>query len=127
LVTPLLETMQGFSDYKETGVASGLKARDYKDATDLVLCNGKPPRRYIVRRLIPMECCRLQGFPDWWVYGCEKQPITGWWLENNDWMRVIDPHGEVEGSDSAIYKMWGNGMALPCMLFVLSGLEEKAN
>lgn len=85
---------------------------------------GKPPRRYFVRRLTPMECCRLQGFPDWWVYGCEKQPITGWWLENNDWMRVIDPHGEVEGSDSAIYKMWGNGMALPCMLFVLSGLED---
>lgn len=124
LAKPLLETMQGFSDYKETGVASGLKARDYKDATDLVLCNGKPTRMYIVRRLTPMECCRLQGFPDWWVYGCEKQPITGWWLENNDWMRVIDPHGEVEGSDSAIYKMWGNGMALPCMLFVLSGLED---
>lgn len=125
LVTPLLETMQGFSDYKETGVASGLKARDYKDATDLVLCNGKPPRRYIVRRLTPMECCRLQGFPDWWAYGCEKQPITGWWLENNGWMRVIDPHGEIDGSDSAIYKMWGNGMALPCMLFVLSGIREE--
>ena len=93
----------------------------------MIVQNAKPPRRYIVRRLTPMECCRLQGFLDWYVYGCEKQPITGWWLENNDWMRVIDPHGEVEGSDSAIYKMWGNGMALPCMLFVLSGLEEKAN
>ena len=93
----------------------------------MIAQDAKPPRRYIVRRLTPMECCRLQGFPDWWVYGCEKQPITGWWLENNDWMRVIDPHGEIDGSDSAIYKMWGNGMALPCMLFVLSGLEEKSD
>lgn len=83
---------------------------------------GKPPRRYIVRRLTPMECCRLQGFPDWWVSGCETRPVTGWWAENEIWMRVIDPHGAVEGSDSAIYKMWGNGMALPCMLFVLSGI-----
>ena len=91
----------------------------------MIVQNAKPPRRYIVRRLTPMECCRLQGFPDWWVYGCEKQQITGWWRENNDWMRVIDPHGEVEGSDSAIYKMWGNGMALPCMLFVLSGIREE--
>ena len=83
---------------------------------------GKPPRQYIVRRLTPLECCRLQGFPDWWVYGCEAKPVSGWWADNDTWRRVIDPHGEVPGSDSAIYKMWGNGMALPCMLYVLSGI-----
>lgn len=54
----------------------------------------KPPRKYIVRRLTPLECCRLQGFPDWWEDG-------------------------VEGSDSARYKMWGNGIALPCAVDVL--------
>lgn len=61
---------------------------------DVVYTNGKHPRKYIVRRLTPMECCRLQGFPDWWEDG-------------------------VEGSDSARYKMWGNGIALPCAVDVL--------
>lgn len=51
-------------------------------------------RRYVVRRLTPLECCRLQGFPDWWEDG-------------------------VDGSDLARYKMWGNGMALPCVLYVM--------
>ncbi|MEG1814249.1 MAG: hypothetical protein RR337_13280 [Clostridia bacterium] len=31
-----------------------------------VLTLGKPPRKYIVRRLLPIECCRLQGYPDGW-------------------------------------------------------------
>lgn len=64
-----------------------------------VLTSGKPPRKYIVRRLTPLECCRLQGFPDWWEDG-------------------------VEGSDSARYKMWGNGMALPNMLHVMRGIAR---
>lgn len=54
-----------------------------------VIHRANPPRRYIVRRLTPLECCRLQGFPDWWEDGAN-------------------------GSDSARYKMWGNGIALPC-------------
>ena len=60
---------------------------------------GKPPRKYLVRRLTPLECCRLQGFPDWWEAG-------------------------VSGSDSARYKMWGNGMALPCVLYVMEGIAD---
>lgn len=55
---------------------------------------------YIVRRLTPLECCRLQGFPDWWEDG-------------------------VSGSDSARYKMWGNGMALPCVLYVMEGIADE--
>lgn len=55
---------------------------------------------YIVRRLTPLECCRLQGFPDWWEDG-------------------------VGGSDSARYKMWGNGMALPCVLYVMEGITDE--
>ena len=55
--------------------------------------------RYIVRRLTPLECSRLQGFPDWWEDG-------------------------VNGSDSARYKMWGNGMALPCVLYVMEGITD---
>lgn len=90
-----------------------------------VVPSDKPPRKYIVRRLTPLECCRLQGFPDWWTEGCENFPITGWWIENNTWMRVIDPHGAIEGSDSAKYKMWGNGMALPNMLHVMRRITER--
>lgn len=64
-----------------------------------VLTRLKKLRRYIVRRLTPLECCRLQGFPDWWEAG-------------------------VSGSDSARYKMWGNGMALPCVLYVMEGIVD---
>ena len=59
-----------------------------------VIHSANPPRRYIVRRLTPLECCRLQGFPDWWEDGAN-------------------------GSDSARYKMWGNGIALPCAADVM--------
>lgn len=57
---------------------------------------------YIVRRLTPTECARLQGFPDWWTDG-------------------------VPGRDSAKYKMWGNGMALPNMLHVMRGIRRLEN
>jgi DNA (cytosine-5)-methyltransferase 1 len=66
-----------------------------------VLMQGEHPRKYIVRRLTPLECCRLQGFPDWWEDG-------------------------VEGSDSARYKMWGNGIALPCAVDVLRSIAKEA-
>lgn len=69
------------------------------NCTPSVLTAGKPPRKYIIRRLTPLECCRLQGFPDWWEDG-------------------------VEGSDTARYKMWGNGMALPCVLYVMQGIAD---
>lgn len=69
------------------------------NCTPCVLMGGGPPRKYIIRRLTPLECCRLQGFPDWWEEG-------------------------VEGSDTARYKMWGNGMALPCVLYVIHGIVD---
>ena len=39
-----------------------------------VVPSNKPHRKYIVRRLTPLECCRLQGFPDWWEDGVEGRP-----------------------------------------------------
>ena len=51
--------MQAFGQYKESEIASAIKARDFKDSTDLVV-----EMEYIIRRLTPLECCRLQGFPD---------------------------------------------------------------
>ena len=70
--------------------------------SDYVVSCAQPPRKYIVHRLTPLECCRLQGFPDWWEDG-------------------------VDGSDSARYKMWGNGIALPCAYDVLRRIAKEAN
>lgn len=57
-------------------------------------------RKLQFRRITPTECGRLQGFPDWWTDG-------------------------VQGSDSAKYKMWGNGIALPCAADVLGRIAEE--
>lgn len=59
-------------------------------------------KTFIVRRITPKECCRLQGFPDWW---CEDIPHK----------------------DTPEYRMWGNGVALPCVLYVIEGIAEMLN
>ena len=92
-------TRQSHSEFLRGGAASTLKNRDYKDFTDIVQ-EDKPDRKYILRRLTPLECCRLQGFPDWWTDG-------------------------VQGSDSNVYKMWGNGIALPCAADVIGRLAKE--
>lgn len=94
---------------------------------------------YTVRRLTPTECARLQGFPDWW---CDSLGIdTPTYGEIDFWCEVFETHRKVMGtstkpktqvqiikwlkkphSDAAEYKMWGNGVALPCVAFVLSGI-----
>ena len=93
------------------------------DSRNYLEKDGKPPRKYIVRRLTPLECCRLQGFPDWWTEGCEEYPITQQ-QRDTEMLSYIEPHGKIEGSDSAKYKMWGNGMALPNMLHVMVGISR---
>ena len=98
---------------------------------------------YIVRRLTPTECARLQGFPDWWcsdlgtedptdeeirfwadVFETHRKVVTGTKKSKTEkqirkWLK--DPH-----SDSAEYRLWGNGIALPCAYFVLSGIVWAA-
>jgi DNA (cytosine-5)-methyltransferase 1 len=73
---PLTYQMQGFGDYHAGEVASSCKQRDFKDSTDLVCAVAKSNggtsynlqntvrTGMIVRRLTPMECERLQGYPD---------------------------------------------------------------
>lgn len=98
---------------------------------------------YIVRRLTPTECARLQGFPDWWCSDLgtkiPSEEELDWWED------VFETHRKVVGkskkpksrkqifkwlqdpySDSAEYKMWGNGVALPNVCFVLSGIVYYA-
>jgi len=97
--------------------------------------------RYIVRRLTPTECARLQGFPDKWGHPDHKDEFTD--EEYRFWLDVRNTHAEINGkavkeytkqqmlnwynklhTDSSEYKMWGNGIALPCALYVMQGIED---
>lgn len=94
---PLTYQMQGFGDYRTAEAASSCKQRDFKDSTDLAITN------MVVRRLTPMECERLQGFPDGWT-------DIGDWVKTDKRGREI----KVKGSaDSPRYKALGNSIALP--------------
>jgi len=163
--------MQSFGEYKNSGKASSIKQRDFKDATDLVVAfePGTVSRvgghyyedsksgtiranpgdnqqaiisEYIVRRLTPMECGRLQGFPDGWADNLSIINPTE--DEIIYWKSVFKGHAETLGiarkdktenqikkwlsnpeSDSAKYKMWGNGIALPCAEFVMQGIANE--
>lgn len=94
---------------------------------------------YIVRRLTPTECARLQGFPDWWCSNLETENPTE--EDISFWSEVFETQQKILGkstkpksekqiikwlqnphSDSAAYKMWGNGVALSNVVFVLSGI-----
>ena len=112
--------------------APTLNARDFKDPT---FVNAG----YSVRRLTPTECARLQGFPDFWCDGLDTPEPTE--SDIAFWTEVWETHHRVVGgstkaksrnqivkwlqhphSDAAEYKMWGNGVALPNVFFVLAGI-----
>ena len=99
--------------------------------------------RYIVRRLTPTECARLQGFPDRWGDIDPKTEFTE--EEYRFWLDVRNTHAAINGKQtkdytpqqmltwygklhtaSAEYKMWGNGLALPCALYLMEGIAEEA-
>ena len=118
-----------------------LEARDYKDPN---IINDRPGNEYIVRRLTPKECARLQGFPDWWCSGLgtdnpTKDEIEKWrgiFLEYNRIMgKSAKPKSDAQikkwlenpHSDSAEYKLWGNGVALPCVRLVMNGIAHYAS
>ena len=115
----------------DKNISSSLVATDYKDPP---LVNQK-----CVRRLTPKECGRLQGFPDYWCDNLEIKNPT-----NEDlafWRKVFDKEAEIKGlkkkktdkqiikwlknphSDSAEYKMWGNGIALPCATYIFKRMN----
>ena len=120
----------------EKELANTMVATDYKDPP---IVNDEDDADYIVRRLTPTECARLQGFPDWWCDDLATQEPTQ--ADIDYWREVFETHRKVMGtsskpksesqiikwlkdphSDSAEYKMWGNGVALPNVFFVLSGI-----
>lgn len=119
----------------DKNISSSLVATDYKDPP---LVNQK-----LVRRLTPKECGRLQGFPDYW---CDNLGIENPTDEDfGFWREVFDKDAEIKGlekkktdkqilkwlknphTDSAEYKMWGNGIALPCAIYIFKSLVNTAN
>lgn len=89
---------QRVDDFRENDVVSTQSARQCKDAVDLV-CQKADVHAHLIRRLTPLECERLQGFPDGWT------DIPG-------------------ASDSARYKALGNSVAIPCVDFVMQCLVQ---
>ena len=124
----------------EKELANTLVATDYKDPPMINDTNDNA--EYIVRRLTPTECARLQGFPDGWCENLETENPTD--EDVAFWRDVFETHRKTMGiskkpksdkqivkwlrnphSDSAEYKLWGNGVALPCVCFVLSGIARE--
>ena len=126
-----------------------LCASDYKFPQNQQIEGGKAvveqvvsDSRYVVRRLTPTECAMLQGFPPDWCADLETPEPT----EENIafWSDVWETHRKILGtsskpksrnqivkwlkaphSDAAEYKMWGNGVALPCVVFILGGIVSS--
>jgi DNA (cytosine-5)-methyltransferase 1 len=116
----------------------------YEDGTTPTLVARGPSAvatRYIVRRLTPTECARLQGFADRWGDIDEKTEFSD--EEYRFWHDVRNTHAAINGkavkeydkkqmltwynklhTDSAEYKLWGNGIALPTALYVIQGIAD---
>ena len=122
------------TNFSDNTASDTLVATDYKDPPTVT----EEPY-YIVRRLTPTECSRLQGFPDWWCADLGTENPTD--EEIAFWREVFETHRKVTAtsskpksdsqiikwlkdphSDSAEYKMWGNGVCLNNVIFVLSGI-----
>ena len=118
----------------EKELANTLVATDYKDPP---LVNEKNCLKYLVRRLTPTECALLQGFPSNWCAGLETLEPT-----EDDiafWTEVFETYARINQkkpktrkqiikwlqnphTDSAEYKMWGNGVCLNNVTFVMAGI-----
>lgn len=129
---------KSYTEFKDESTLSTLKATggSYGGGSENIVV-----KKYIVRRLTPTECARLQGFPSWWGI---VNPVEN--LTDEDyafWLDVRNTYAEINGkatkeytreqmlawynklhSDSAEYKMWGNGIALPNALYVMQGIAE---
>lgn len=159
---------QAIGEYAENDKASSLKQRDYKDATDLVVGQGEsvgtlcaesypgklahqdvasglyPATGQVVRRLTPLECERLQGYPDNYTLIGEPEEVEVKDYEttydedgNETGKRLIGTHKEVayfytdangkkkRCTDSARYKALGNSIALPFWFYLLRRISAQ--
>lgn len=135
---------QAYNKFIQEDIGATLKASGgtYGGGSEnLVAEQSFSPIRYIVRRLTPTECARLQGFPDWWGEIPKKDNLTD--DEYVFWLNVRNTYAKINNkttkeyskeqmlswynklhSDSSEYKMWGNGIALPNALYVMQGIAE---
>lgn len=123
----------------EIGVTLRAMGGNYGGGSENIVVESHP--RYIVRRLTPTECARLQGFPSKWGHPDKKEDFTE--EEYKFWLEVRNTYAKINGksekeytkaqmltwysklhTDSAEYKMWGNGIALPNALYVMQGIAE---
>lgn len=111
------------------------------DSTEPPLVTDPCVPEYRVRRLTPTECARLQGFPDDWTRDLAISNPTDSQLDY--WCQVWASWGKAQGlkkpktrtqvrkwlanpvTDRALYKLWGNGIALPCAELVLSQIVAE--
>ena len=142
---PLVNSAYGFDPMQK---AEGV---GFQEEVASTVVNGSSPSYhggvvgpdYYVRRLTPVECARLQGFADWWCKGLGTAEPSD--ADIAYWSEVWETHRRLVSkankpktrnqiikwlknpySDSAEYKLWGNGVALPCVFFVLSGIVWAA-
>lgn len=132
----------GNGQVNQLGLSDVARSLDCMHDAQAVMIEQKP--QYIVRRLTPTECARLQGFPDKWGHFPEKEDFTD--EEYAFWLGVRNTHAEINGkavkeytkeqmvkwynklhTDSAEYKMWGNGIALPPAIYCMQGMVEVLN
>jgi len=123
------------------GTVSTVTGNNNNRITDYSSVVVEPLPEYIVRRLTPAECARLQGFPDKWGHPLPKNELTE--EELLFWKEVRNTHAVINGravkdytakqmltwynklhTDSAEYKMWGNGIALPTALYCMQGMAD---
>lgn len=131
---------KSYTEFKDESTLSTLKATggSYGGGSENIVV-----KNYIVRRLTPTECARLQGFPDLWGYLDKKESFTD--EEYKFWLEVRNTYAKINNkavkdytkaqiltwynklhTDSAEYKMWGNGIALPNALYVMQGIAAEA-
>lgn len=135
-------TGQGW--WNEGPIAGTVRTPCGGDSTKANVTVEQHEGRYIVRRLTPTECARLQGFADRWGDIKAKDGFTA--KEYQFWLEVRDTHARINGraekdytpgqmltwynklqTDSAEYKMWGNGIALPPALYCMQGIVDALN
>ena len=115
-----------------------------EEVSPTITANGpglvaEPSTAYVVRRLTPGECCRLQGFPDGWSENLattnpSDEEIARWEAISEEWRMATDGKKKPKtrrqiikwltnpDSDAAQYKAYGNSVAVPCVFFVLAGI-----
>lgn len=125
---PIAVTKKNFPNMKHLGDVSKINGAEVE------------PVEIVLRRLTPTECARLQGMPDWWcddlaIAEPTEEDMAFWREVFETYRQAIDPSKKPKTdaqikkwladpvSDSAMYKMWGNGMALPCVMYVMEGIS----